>query len=262
MRRPTTDRSRPAAARSPHRLYNIGAHQAQPVTSSWSRSWRRPAGKSAIIEPTGMQPGDVKETYADLTAISNDLGFAPTTPARDRRARCSWTGSATTRPLNLSQTAAHFSEQHRVYCSLSAPPHSRRKSEAAVTLLAKVDGSMEASIASTFDVLGWEIELAGARCIYLDKLIGDLMPTIPEEHRQALMEGMHAVDLLSQHLTQPVGLRAADERQRAGRGLGARRRGHRRDHPWATWPTAWPPPWRAGARSRGPWRTGPVLGPV
>ena len=70
-----------------------------------------------------------------------------------------------------------------------------------MTVLAKVDGSMEASIASTFDVLGWEIELAGARCIYLDKLIGDLMPTIPDEHRQALMEGMHAVDLLSQHLT-------------------------------------------------------------
>jgi UDP-glucuronate 4-epimerase len=27
-----------------------------------------------------MQPGDVKETYADITAIQRDLGFAPTTP--------------------------------------------------------------------------------------------------------------------------------------------------------------------------------------
>ena len=26
------------------------------------------------------QPGDVKETYADIDAISRDLGFAPTTP--------------------------------------------------------------------------------------------------------------------------------------------------------------------------------------
>ena len=30
-----------------------------------------------ILEP--MQPGDVKETYADLTAIRRDLGFQPTT---------------------------------------------------------------------------------------------------------------------------------------------------------------------------------------
>jgi UDP-glucuronate 4-epimerase len=27
-----------------------------------------------------MQPGDVKETFADITAISRDLGFAPKTP--------------------------------------------------------------------------------------------------------------------------------------------------------------------------------------
>ena len=26
-----------------------------------------------------MQPGDVKETYADIEDISRDLGFAPTT---------------------------------------------------------------------------------------------------------------------------------------------------------------------------------------
>jgi UDP-glucuronate 4-epimerase len=26
-----------------------------------------------------MQAGDVQETYADITAISNDLGYAPTT---------------------------------------------------------------------------------------------------------------------------------------------------------------------------------------
>ncbi len=26
-----------------------------------------------------MQPGDVKETYADISAIQRDLGFAPST---------------------------------------------------------------------------------------------------------------------------------------------------------------------------------------
>ena len=60
---------------------------------------------------------------------------------------------------------------------------------------------VETSVAATFDVLAWEIELAGARCIFLDTLIGELMPTVPPEKRDRLMQGMHAVDLLSQHLT-------------------------------------------------------------
>lgn len=56
-------------------------------------------------------------------------------------------------------------------------------------------------MASTFDALAWEIELAGARCIALDSLVGALMPTVPPEHREQLMESMQAVDLLAQHLT-------------------------------------------------------------
>lgn len=60
---------------------------------------------------------------------------------------------------------------------------------------------LETNVATTFDVLAWEIELAGARCIFLDTLIGELMPTVPAEKRERLMQGMHAVDLLSQHLT-------------------------------------------------------------
>lgn len=60
---------------------------------------------------------------------------------------------------------------------------------------------LEASLATTLEVLGWEIELAGARCIFLDKLIGELMQTTPVEQRGRLIEGMQAVDLLGQHLT-------------------------------------------------------------
>jgi hypothetical protein len=60
---------------------------------------------------------------------------------------------------------------------------------------------LTASVATVFDVLGWEIELAGARCIFLDALIGELMPTVPAEKRERLVEGMHNVDLLAQHLT-------------------------------------------------------------
>ena len=60
---------------------------------------------------------------------------------------------------------------------------------------------LEASVATTFDMLSWEIELAGARCIFLDALIGELMPNVPPERRERLMQGMQAVDLLAQHLT-------------------------------------------------------------
>lgn len=60
---------------------------------------------------------------------------------------------------------------------------------------------LETSVATAFEVLGWEIELAGARCIYLDALIGELMPTISGEQKTRLLEGLHAVDLLGQHLT-------------------------------------------------------------
>jgi hypothetical protein len=60
---------------------------------------------------------------------------------------------------------------------------------------------LEASVAATFDVVAWELELAGARCIQLDTLVGELLHTMPIEQRERLLEGMHTVDLLSQHLT-------------------------------------------------------------
>ena len=61
--------------------------------------------------------------------------------------------------------------------------------------------SLTPSVAMTFDVLAAEIELAGARCIYLDRIIGEVMDGLPEHERQRLMEGLHGVDLLAQHLT-------------------------------------------------------------
>ncbi len=64
-----------------------------------------------------------------------------------------------------------------------------------------VQDALEASVASTFDVVAWEIELAGARCIQLDSIVGELMRTIPPENRARVAEGLHTVDLLSQHLT-------------------------------------------------------------
>lgn len=61
--------------------------------------------------------------------------------------------------------------------------------------------ALEANMATTLDVMAWEIELAGARCIFLDKVIGETMKSLPVEQQGMMIEGLHAIDLLSQHLT-------------------------------------------------------------
>jgi hypothetical protein len=63
------------------------------------------------------------------------------------------------------------------------------------------DDSLEASVATTFDVLSFEMELAAARSIMLDAAIGDMMKVIPEDEQDRFVETMHTIDLLSQQLT-------------------------------------------------------------
>jgi len=70
-----------------------------------------------------------------------------------------------------------------------------------MSLAAKADLGLEASVASTLDVLAWEMELASARCMLLDATIGEMMKAIPEERREDFVESMHTVDLLCQQLT-------------------------------------------------------------
>jgi hypothetical protein len=70
-----------------------------------------------------------------------------------------------------------------------------------------MDGSMAGStglapsVAVTLDVLAGEIELAGARCIFLDRIIGEVMDSLSGAQRERMLEGLHGVDLLAQHLT-------------------------------------------------------------
>lgn len=63
---------------SPHRVYNIGNHRSEELTQMIALI-EEACGRTAIKELHPMQPGDVKETYADISAISADLGFMPTT---------------------------------------------------------------------------------------------------------------------------------------------------------------------------------------
>lgn len=57
------------------------------------------------------------------------------------------------------------------------------------------------SVAETLDKLAAEIELAGARCILLDKVIGEAMDHLADADRESMMQKLHDVDLLSQQLT-------------------------------------------------------------
>jgi UDP-glucuronate 4-epimerase len=63
---------------SPHRVYNIGNNNSEELTLMIALI-EKACGREAIKEMHPMQPGDVKETAADISAISGDLGFAPTT---------------------------------------------------------------------------------------------------------------------------------------------------------------------------------------
>jgi hypothetical protein len=58
----------------------------------------------------------------------------------------------------------------------------------------------QAAVAVTLDVLAAEIELAGARCITLDRVLGEVMDGLPADHRDRFLREFHGVDMLVQHL--------------------------------------------------------------
>jgi len=62
----------------PHRLYNIGNHRSEHLMDM-IHLIEQACGRKAEIDYLPMQPGDVRETFADISAIQRDLAFAPTT---------------------------------------------------------------------------------------------------------------------------------------------------------------------------------------
>jgi len=73
------DKPPPSDPGPPHRVYNIGNHRSEPLMRMIG-VLEAALGRKAetIMQP--MQMGDVKESFADIDAIRNDLGFEPTTP--------------------------------------------------------------------------------------------------------------------------------------------------------------------------------------
>ncbi|PKG24256.1 NAD-dependent epimerase [Niallia nealsonii] len=69
----------PSSSYAPYRIYNIGNNT--PVNlMAFIQILEKLLGKKAIVELLPMQPGDVKETYADITSLQKDVGFYPATP--------------------------------------------------------------------------------------------------------------------------------------------------------------------------------------
>ena len=62
----------------PHRLYNIGNHRSEHLMKV-VEILEAECGRKAEIDFQPMQPGDVRQSFADIEAISRDLGYKPTT---------------------------------------------------------------------------------------------------------------------------------------------------------------------------------------
>lgn len=60
----------------PNRVYNLGNHRSEPLMR-FIELIEEACGREAIREFAEMQPGDVKETYADIGPAQRDLGFEP-----------------------------------------------------------------------------------------------------------------------------------------------------------------------------------------
>jgi UDP-glucuronate 4-epimerase len=77
---PPADDGEPKAGGStcPHALYNIGNSRSEDLMRV-IELLERETGRKALLEPKPMQAGDVKETFADISAIERDHGFAPGT---------------------------------------------------------------------------------------------------------------------------------------------------------------------------------------
>ena len=76
------DHSDPASSQAPWRVYNIGNNKSVEVNEV-VHLIEQTLGKSATRELLPMQPGDVPETFADVSALYEAVGFRPNTSIRD-----------------------------------------------------------------------------------------------------------------------------------------------------------------------------------
>jgi UDP-glucuronate 4-epimerase len=72
------DQVKAGGSTSPHALYNIGNSRSEDLMRV-VELLEQETGRKALLDPKPMQIGDVKETFADISAIERDHGFKPVT---------------------------------------------------------------------------------------------------------------------------------------------------------------------------------------
>lgn len=76
----------PATSAAPFRIFNIGNGDPVPLMD-YIKAIEDAARKKAIIKYLPMQPGDVPDTHADVSALQTCTSYRPATPVRDGIAR-------------------------------------------------------------------------------------------------------------------------------------------------------------------------------
>jgi UDP-glucuronate 4-epimerase len=61
---------------APHAIYNIGNSRSEDLMRVVALL-EQATGRKALLSPEPMQAGDVRETFADISAIERDHGFEP-----------------------------------------------------------------------------------------------------------------------------------------------------------------------------------------
>jgi UDP-glucuronate 4-epimerase len=76
----------PATSRAPYRVFNIG--NSKPVgLITYIEAIEKALGKRATIEKLPLQPGDVPDTFADVSELERRLAYKPGTPVETGVAR-------------------------------------------------------------------------------------------------------------------------------------------------------------------------------
>ncbi|WP_336802192.1 NAD-dependent epimerase [Kaistia sp. MMO-174] len=77
-----SDAPDPATSNAPYRIFNIGNNDPVKLTE-YVGALEEALGLKATIELLPLQPGDVPDTFADVSALQAAVGYKPATPVRD-----------------------------------------------------------------------------------------------------------------------------------------------------------------------------------
>lgn len=76
------DQPDPGTSRAPYRIYNIGSNRPVELLR-YIEVLEDCLGKKAEKNLLPLQPGDVPDTYADVDALVDDVGYRPSTPVEE-----------------------------------------------------------------------------------------------------------------------------------------------------------------------------------